>query len=205
VNVYGKRSAQHPWYPNSNKESLSPELLIDRLGFELVSKLKVIIATLKKALANPNTNLDRLRPLWTEYSQRFEELAERTDSSEEYAIAQIAAIIYKAHIFRDIGKELRYLEELDKADMYSTDIGSAAFSTLISEEIDLRVAELEESAERLILQLRGKVSDANRAQMWDLWTEEQDYEDLVNHAFEMLLEDGEDPNEVLTELGALES
>ena len=41
--------------------------------------------------------------------------------------------------------------------------------------------------------------------MWDLWADEQDYEDLVNHAFEMLLDDGEDPQEVLVQLGVLEN
>lgn len=188
-----------------NRDSFNSESLLDNLGVELSFELERLTTSLKETLADPSTAHENLRVLWVEYSELFEALAEKADNPEVYAKAQIAAIIHKAFIFYHANKELRYLEELDKADMYSANSGFTALSSLISTEVDSRTSELNESPERLILQLRGKVSDANRAQMWDLWADEQDYEDLVNHAFEMLLEDGEDPQEVLSELGILEA
>lgn len=190
---------------NFDRDNLNVEPLLASLGVEPGPELKRITKKLRDALTDPDTNTESVRLMWVEYSQQFEALAEEADNPEEYAKVQIAAIIHKAFIFRDANSELRYLEELDKAEMYSANSGFTALSSLISAEVDSLTPELDESPERLILQLRGKVSDANRAQMWDLWADEQDYEDLVNHAFEMLLEDGENPQEILSELGILDA
>lgn len=180
------------------------EFFLAMLDIEISRELERTIDSLKQAIVDPEIDPEAVRSMWVEYALRFEALAEGTDSPEKYEKTQIAAIIYKALIFRDVGKGLRYLEELDKAEMLSANSGFVELSALISAEIDSRTQELDESPERLILLLRGKVSDANRAQMWDLWADEQDYEDLVNHAFEMLLDDGEDPREVLTKLGVFD-
>lgn len=189
---------------NLDKTDGDMEPLLASLGVEVSPQMYEVISLLKDSLLDSSADPDTVRQLWIEYAQYFEALAEGTDDQESYIKIQIAAILHKAFIFRDTGRELRYLEELDKGDMY---IGNAGFDTLsavISTQIDVRTKHLEKSPERFILQLRGKIDDANRAFLWDLWAEEQDYEDLVNHAYEMLLNEDEDPEEVLGALGILE-
>jgi len=193
---------------NGNNEleadNRSNEPILDSLGLELSPELTEMVLALRTALMDTEFDPEALRQLWIEYSLQFRALAEQADDPEVYTKIQIGAILHKAFIFRDTGHELRYLEELDSADIYAFNVGFDELSSVLSAEIDSKTAKLEPSPERLILQLRGKVSDDNRAYLWDLWAEEQDYDDLVNHVYETLLEDGEDPEEVLRELGVLE-
>ena len=175
------------------------------LGVELNPELREIISALKTALADSGFSPEALRELWVNFSLQFETLAMQAKDKETYVRIQIDAILQKGIIFQEAGLSLRYLEELDKADMYALNDGLDELSARISAEIDSQVIELDQSPERLILSLRGKISDANRAFLWDLYAEEQDYEDLINHAFEALLEEGQDPEDTLRQLGVLES
>lgn len=205
--------------PHEHEEPSEPryEPVLEQLGFEIPPELVEITSALRIALVDDGFDPESLRQLWTEYGLLLETLIDGIDDSDKQQKAQIGAIIHKAFLFRDAAMTLRYLEELTQAEIYA---GNAAFdpenpnimkdpalyalSNLLASEIDSKCAMLEPSPERLILQLRGKISDDNQLQLWDLWAEEEDQEDLVNHAYEMLLDAGEDPDEVLRELGILE-
>jgi len=185
--------------PSLDNEVLSSDVLRDDIDTELV----LITRALESALRDPAVDPVTLRQLWTEYDQHFEASVEQATDVDERTKRQITAILRKAFIFDRVGLTLRYLEELDKAVVYVRNKAFDELEVILSAEIDVEVASLEQSPERLILQLRGKISDENHLYLWDLWLEEQDYEDLINHAYGMLLEDGEDPEEVLRVLGII--
>lgn len=59
------------------------------------------------------------------------------------------------------------------------------------------------SSEVLVLKLKGVVSEENREFLRDLIDEGDDFEDMINHVYGMILEEGSDPDEVLAELGVI--
>jgi hypothetical protein len=57
----------------------------------------------------------------------------------------------------------------------------------------------------LAVRLRGSVSEINREFMRDLIADGDDMEDIITHAYNAILEEGGDPEEVLRKLGVLEN
>ncbi|MEO8912192.1 MAG: hypothetical protein ABI303_04410 [Candidatus Saccharimonas sp.] len=180
------------------------EPFIEALGLELTPELTDIIAALKVALLEPSFDPNLLQQLWTDYAVGFETFTEQLESPELYTKAQVLAMLCKALLFRDTERKLRYLEELNKTEVYAANAGLDHLFELLCTELNTATAELAAGPERLILALRGKISDDNQVYLWDLWADEQDLEDLLNNAYEILLGEGEDPDEVLSELGILE-
>ena len=192
--------------PLANDYEITPqrnEPLIDLLDMELSPEIGEIIAALKLALEDSTFDPEALRQLWLEYSLRFEAFAGTDDENDHYAKAQFGAIIHKALLLRDAARHARYLEELNLAEVDTARVGgfdelNAALTTTLNAEL----SQLESVPLRLILQLRGRIDQGDQLQLWDIWVETQDYEELVDRAYEMILGYGkEDPDEVLHELG----
>ncbi len=158
-------------------------------------------------LTNPNTSESQLKLAWIEYAKIAEHnvgLIEATsENPSAYARAQIEAIIHKSLIFKSIGNTLRYLEELDHAEVYAFNEGFDEMSTIINNEITSKIESLDMSPEVLVLKLKGIVSEDNREFLRDLIDEGDDLEDMINHAYGMILEEGSNPDEILAEFGII--
>jgi hypothetical protein len=62
----------------------------------------------------------------------------------------------------------------------------------------------EMSPEILVMKLNGIVSEENRAFLCELIEQGDEWEDVIGHVYGMILEEGGDPDEVLSELGVIE-
>lgn len=189
-------------------EAIIRSPILDALGLEQGPELLGFVRELKVALKNPETDPEKLRQLWTDYSIYFETIADQQTEEEMYVKVQVAAILHKAFIFRDVGNTLRYLDELDKAASYTWNLGVGydLVTLPLRAELKARAASLQaESSEIIpevfIVRLIDILSDMDRFRLMDLWQQEHDFEALVDLSYEMLLEENEDPAEVLGELG----
>ena len=179
--------------------------LIERSKLTNNSELKDASAAIINGLTDPNTSAPRIKSAWIEYAKIAEQIVEAADATDNtpntYAKAQIEAIMHKSLIFQATGNTLRYLEELDRAETYAHNTGFEEMSTTINDEIAATVDTLPMSSEVLILKLKGIISEDNREFLRDLIAGGDDFEDMINHAYGMILEEGDDPDEVFAELG----
>lgn len=187
--------------------SIAVASLIEQSNLYNIPELHDAAAAIIEGLADPDTDASRLKLAWGEYAKIAERIVESTDAIHEnpkvYAKAQIEAIIHKSLIFHSVGNTLRYLEELDRAEVYAYNEGLDEMSIVINNEITTTVESLRMSSEVLVLKLKGIVSEENREFLRDLIDEGDDFEDIVNHTYGMLLEEGSDPDEVLAKIGVI--
>lgn len=158
-------------------------------------------------LMNEGLDKERLQLAWSEFAKIAERIVESAETAAgdtgAYVKAQIEAILYKALLFQTAGKIERYLEELDQTQVLALNAGHDSLSAEIDREIEAWIDTVELSPEILIVKLRGRIADENREFLRDLLEQGADLEDMVTHAYNALLEEGEDPDEVLAELGVL--
>lgn len=144
---------------------------------------------------------NELKRAWGEYADATEafvdSIEEDVSTPKQRSQAQISAILNKAFIFNSAGNELRYLEELDAAEVYAFNEGFDQVSELIQVEINAK-------AEALVLKLKGIIEEDNRQYLWDLVRDGDDMDDLLGAVYEMIEETGQDANEVLARMGMIE-
>jgi hypothetical protein len=178
--------------------------LVEQLDFrpspELIEASRAVIAGLRDEMT---TEL-QLSLAWGEYARMSEGIIEEDLDPKRYARGQIGALIHKALLFRAADITVRYLEELDHAEVYALNVGLDDVSAVLTREIDRKLPELEMSSEVLVLKLRGIISDENREVLRDLINDGDDYEDIVNNAYNMIEDENRDADEVLAALGVLE-
>ncbi|RYF29402.1 MAG: hypothetical protein EOO17_01560 [Chloroflexi bacterium] len=179
------------------------ESLIERSNFYNIPELQDAATAIIDGLIAPDTNDSQLKLAWIEYAKLIEGIVEANKDRIAYARAQIEAIIHKALIFQSAGNLLRYLEELDRAEVYAHNEGIDEISTIINNKIKNTLEPLAMSSEVLVLRLRGCISEVNRDFLRDLIEAGDDFEDMLNHAYGMILEDGGDPDVVFAELGII--
>jgi hypothetical protein len=188
-------------------KSIAVASLIERSNFYNIPELHDAATAIIEGLTDPDTDASQLKLAWVEYAKIAERIVESTDATHEnpksYAKAQVEAIIHKSLIFHSVGNTLRYLEELDRAEVYAYNEGLDQMSTVINNEITTTVESLSMSSEVLILRLKGIVSEENREFLRDLIDEGDDFEDMINHAYGMILEGGGDPDEIFAEMGII--
>jgi len=161
-------------------------------------------------LTSPSIEPSQLRLAWIEYAKISEQIVESVINNPEapnaYEKAQIEAIIHKALIFKSAGNILRYLEELDCAEVYAYNInlGFDEISMILCQEISKTVETLDMSPEVLLLKLKDVIEEDNREFLRDLINEGSDLEDIISAAYGMLIDEGKDPDSTLTELGVLD-
>lgn len=142
-----------------------------------------------------------LPELWDEYATKVEAFNDSIERPSARAKAQVAAMIHKASIFQLAGNMPRYLEELDDAEVYAGNKGMSQVAASLDSEIKNSVESLDLSPEKVVLLLRGIIDEDNRYYLKDLIRDGDDLEDIMGHVYGMILEVGEDPDEVLAELG----
>ena len=201
--------------PKSNKEpsveapsfSREVEALFDETGFRSSPELTEVTGAVLTGLADPNTSETTMQQAWVEYAKITEKIAESVeDIDNRYAKAQIAAIVHKAFILRTVHSELRYFEELDDAGVYARNMQLDPLSNAINEEID-RVSNLPELSPEvsLLMKLKGVISVDNYEFLRDLYSDGDDYEDMLNHAYGSLEFEGMPPEDILNTLDITES
>jgi hypothetical protein len=202
---------------NSDKEPISGtpenihrliESLLDRLEFHTTPALDEASQAIIAGLIDETTDKSLLSRGWVEYAEIVERIVESAEASAEkpdrYTKAQIGAIIHKSLIFSAAGNTLRYLEELDQAEVYAYNEGIDDVSVALRSEITEKINALEMSSEVLVIKLKGVVSEGNREYLRDLIEQGDEFEDMIAHAYGMILEEGGDPDEVLAEIGVIE-
>lgn len=181
---------------------------IERFDFHRYPDLYEASLAIIDGLMNDETDVDRLRLAWQEFAQIAEQIVEATEvtpaNPDAYTKAQIEAMLYKALLFQTAGKTERYLEELDRAEMYALNNQYDGLSAAIDREIAIRLEAVRVSPEMIVVMLRGRIADENREFLRDLAEQGADLEDMIGHAYNALLEEGEDPESVLAELGILQ-
>lgn len=181
---------------------------IETFDFHRSPELREASLAIIDGLMNDELDTERLRLAWSEFAQIAEQIVESAETDlgdrDAYVKAQIEAMLYKALLFQTAGKTARYLEELDRAEVYALNKGYDTLSEEIDHEIATWIDTVNLSPEVLVIKLRGKIADENREFLRDLAEQGADLEDMITHAYNALLEAGEDPDAVLAEMGVLE-
>jgi len=176
------------------------ELLFREVGF-LTPDVAEANAAVTAGLTDPMASEVAIRQAWTELSKIVEGIIESQASDEARAKAYIAAIINRASIFRTVGNLSRYLEEMDGAEVLACNARLDDVSAALTAEIDKICDEMEPSPEVLIVRLKGYISEGSRERLWRLFTDGDDMQDILSSAFGMLIDEGEDPDEVFGAIG----
>lgn len=157
-------------------------------------------------LTSPEATKEQVRQAWITYGLIVENLVDTISQENTQARAQqqIIAIINKAIIFQLTENPLRYLDELTSAETYAFQQGFDDMVTILDEEIDMTAETLALSPELVIIKLRKVLDEDNVEYLKDLVDDGADMEDIIGHVYGMLLEEGKDPESVLTERGIIE-
>lgn len=127
--------------PNPNKSERLPfehkfkDLLPD-MGFEEPTDMLEARTAVLEALTNNDPEL--LRSVWVEYASVCEQAVDKeTDTDPQIrAQLQIAALVHKALIFREIGDMQRYGEDLSDAEEYAWNMHFDKIAEAITAELD---------------------------------------------------------------------
>lgn len=172
------------------------EELIQTIPSELMNTSMRLVDSLK-----PDGDKTHLQGLWAEWADQTEAHVNSIVDSKLRSEAQLAVIINKAFIFQLAGNAVRYLEELDDAEVYAANEGLETVANSLDIEIKSGVESLELSPEKVVLKLRGVIDDANREYLKELVRDEADLEEIIGAAYGMIIEEGGDPGIVLAGLG----
>lgn len=196
-------------YPENPTPTSTPERADISRGEQFSLDLDKVNAAILSMLADPTTGAVVLREAWgvrAVLAEDFVDSLEPTPNNPNpRPRVQFDIMADEALIFEKLGNTLLYLSKLDTAEGFALNhhlddvVGSS-----ISDEIDSKIGELDDSAEALVLKLRSHVSYENREFLRDLIRDGTDFEDLVGNIYGMILDEGGDPNEVFVSLGILE-
>lgn len=197
-------SQDRKYEQNQSSFSSDMELLFEETGFRTPEIEEATFAIIKGYnLQDVDDSI--MRQAWIELANITENSIDQAEDGMR-AKLQVAAIINKALILLLAQKPYRYLEELDTAEVLARNSGLDDLSETIDREINRRLdlESHEMNPEVLVVRLRGIVSEINREFMRDLIANGDDMEDIITHAYNAILEEGGDPEDVLSELGILE-
>lgn len=179
--------------------------LIETLDFRASSELIEASSAIVDGISKFGDRDPRIRAAWVEYAKISEQMIDGNETDRvAYSRAQIAAIIHKSLIFRAVGNNLRYISELDSAEVYAFNEGLDEISSGIQTEIDTVIDTLEMSPEVFLIKLKGVVSEANREHLRDLIDQGDDLDDMIGNVYAIILEEGGDPDEILGGMGVLD-
>lgn len=126
-----------------NPEETSPFTivsLLERLDFHPSPELEEAREALITGLRDSSTDSSSLSRAWKEYALIAENLVTSQDHEkqqpDDYASKQIASILHKADIFREVGDNKRYVEELKVAEEYAYNVGLDELSDSLLFEIN---------------------------------------------------------------------
>ena len=155
-------------------------------------------------LADPTVEPTVLREAWAmraTIAEAFIETLEPTvDNPKLRERVQFDMMVDKASIFEQAGDTLRYAKELDTAEGFAIQQNFDDILDSLTQELNEKTAELDDSPDALVIKLRGHVSFQNREYLRDLIYDGIDTEDLLGTVYGMILDEGGDPVEVLASI-----
>ncbi len=188
--------------------SKSPlEEAVDALNIETgfnTSEIQEANRAIIAGLNDPNVDKAAMQQAWAELRRIVESKVRSNSDMGLVAKIHIAEIINIATIFFYSNEPYRSIQELDLAELYARNFGLDSLSDILDTEINRQAESLEMNPTLLIIRLRGAVSEINREFMRDLIADGDDMEDITTHAYNAILEEGGDPEEILRGLGVLE-
>lgn len=158
------------------------------------------------ALADNGGNEERLRSAWGKYADTIEGIVDAVKEGPEGTLPepqlrarfQIAAILHKAMIFLLTDNVARYLQELDTAEVYAYNESFEELSEALRTEIEL-------GPTMIALKLKGVLSEESYQGLIDELNEDElDLDEVLDKAYTFLLIEGNDPEEVLRNIGIIE-
>jgi len=188
----------------SEPASYTPEYVELSRGELFAINLDKVDAEIVTMLADPLVEPAVLREAWAAraiLAEQFIDSIEPTaDNSQVRERIQFDMMVDKALIFQRAGDTLRYLKELDTAEGFAMQQGFNDILESLTQELDEKVSELDDSPDALVIKLRGHVSFENKEYLKDLIYAGIDNEDLLGTVYGMILDEGGDPVEVLASL-----
>jgi hypothetical protein len=181
------------------------EKLFGETGFLGSADLSDATTAVLAGLSDPETPKASMQLAWIELSDITEGIVDSAEQNgRDRAKAQIAAIIHKALIFKSAGDQMRYLMEIDLAEVYADNINETQLSTAVTDEIDAGLEGLEMSSEVLIIKLRYSMSESNREDLRGMFFDGDDFQAIREDAYARLIKEEKDPYLVLRNIGALD-
>lgn len=206
MNESEKNSAKSP---ESTPPLVTPEHSTLSRGEQFSIDLETINTTIEKMLADPNADLSILRQTWAARAVLAEEFIESLEPTPENPYPQVRVqfdvMVDKALLFEKVGDTPRFLRDLDTAEGFAREWRLDAAADSIADEIDSKVGELDNSPDALVVKLRKHISFQNREYLRDLIGEGITMDDLLGNIYAMILDEGGDPDEVLTSIDLTET
>jgi hypothetical protein len=193
-------------FPKPEGDPSSPEPLIELLEFPKSPELAEARQAVLDLLKDPTTAPETLSTAWIAFADAIELIVEKPELDQHtHTKLQIGAIVYKALIFKDAGNPLRYVQELDDAELYAFNIKLLEISVPLQAEIDTVIETLPlDAPEVIVLKLKGKITDEDRLTLLDSIDDGDEFDDVLGTAYGMLDENGFDPDAVLKKVGLIE-
>jgi hypothetical protein len=170
-----------------------------------LADLNDIDAILLRLLTEQDVASSELQDAWQARAMLAEEFVDSIEFDPEdplrRAKAQFDVMVDKAVLHEKAGNHVRYLEELDAAEVFALNSNIGGMAEPLGKELDEEIQKLGNSSEELILKLRGTVDFMNRDYLRDLLAEGLDCEDLLGNIYAMIIEEGGDPDVVFKEIG----
>jgi hypothetical protein len=182
------------------------DLLFALLDVQETSEPKNLANLVLDLLQDEHSTKAVVLQAWRQYDTAIETMIETAPNSPSRAKLQIAAIIFKAIIFRAAEDTFRYVEELQDASTYALNQDLDDISGMISQEIDFILAAYDDQPpEYIILTLRSHLSYDNYEMLRDSLLDGSDRNDILGAVYGMLLDQGDDPDQVLNSLDITKS
>jgi len=166
---------------------------LDRIDAEIVTML-----------VDPTIEPSVLQEAWivraTLAEQFIDSIEPTADNSQVRQRIQFDMMVDKAVIFQRAGDTMRYLKELDTAEGFAMQQGFDDILETLTQELDEKVKELDDSPDALVIKLRDHVSFENKEYLRDLIYKGIDKEDLLGTVYKMISDGGGNPVEVLASL-----
>ena len=190
----------------SENDPSSFEALLDLLEFPRTSELVEARRTVLQLLQDPTSEPEAMQAAWILFADAIEFIVENPDlDAPTHTKLHIGAIIYKALVFKEVGNHLRYAQELDDAELYSSKANVPEISEQLGVELKSVIETLPlDTPEIVMLKLRDKIIGDDRMTLLDSIYDGDDFDDVLGTAYGMLLENGFDPDDVMNEVGLTE-
>lgn len=169
--------------------------LLDSLEFPNDASVKASSDRVLELLQSEDVDSKAVQAAWRAYADSVEAVV---DSAPDEAVSklQTGAIIHKALIFYVAGNGFRYIEELRDAVVYAENSQMMSVAEILSNDIVKSIELMDGSPEALVLKMQAYLSDEHYEALRESLLDGDDAQDLLGHVYGMLIEDGEDPDEI---------
>lgn len=112
--------------------------LLPGVTFEEPAEIRDARVAVIEALLRDDNTSEFLQSVWIEYAKTWEQLVDSDIAATPHIRAQlqIAALVHKALVFREVGNGQRYIEDLNDAKVYAYNMDFDEIAEVIRTELD---------------------------------------------------------------------